>query len=130
MTTPRLDQAEPELLARFRALRDHDFEAAPEFDVLLAPAAAHPRPARRRAVPMPAWAAGLGVLAVPIAVWLIPSPRPTASDLDALALPGWRTPTDSLLADAAIPLQRASWTTLPTAALGQPSFTHSPEIRR
>lgn len=129
MTTDPVDPNDPDLHARFRALREGDLAAAPEFNVLLARAAARAKLAHRHAVPTPAWAAGLGVAAVAVAIWLIPGPRPATADLDALALPGWRTPTDSLLA-AADPMQRPSWTALPTAALGQPSFNRSPEIRR
>ncbi len=130
MTMAPAESADPDLRARFAALRERELAAAPEFEVVLARATARAMPSRRRAVPRPGWAAALGVAALALAVWLVPTPRPTTSAPDSLALPGWRTSTDSLLADAANPLQRPSWTTLPTATLGQSFFPSSPEIRR
>jgi len=132
MTMASAESADPDLRAQFAALRERELAAAPEFEVMLAGTMVRATPSRRRAIPRPGWAAALGVAALAMAVWLVPAPRPTTSAPDSLALPGWRTPTDSLLADAADPLQRQSWswTTLPTAALGPSFLPASPETRR
>lgn len=121
-----IDPIDSDLQARFRALREQDLAAPPDMESLLARAA----PARPPVVPMPAWAAGLGVAVVALVLWLMPGPRPATPGAVALASPGWRMPTDSLLADAGDPLHLAAWTSLPTAALGRLSFNRSPEIRR
>jgi hypothetical protein len=121
------DPADPDLRPLFRALRDQDFARVPALENILARAAA--QAPRTRQVPMRGWAGVSGVAVVAIGIWLILSPRPVPSDLDSLALPGWRTPTDSLLADAGDPSQRPSWATLPTAGLGRPSLNRSRENR-
>ncbi len=130
MTMAPADSTDPDLRAQFAAMRERDLAAAPEFEAVLARAAVRRTPAHRRFAPRPAWVAGFGVAAVAIAVWLIAGPSPSAPEPGALALPGWRTPTDSLLADAGDSLGRPSWAALPTAALGQPLFHPTPEIRR
>jgi len=129
MRIDRGEPTDPELRAQFAVLRERELAVAPEFDAVLAGVTARATPSRRRAMPRPAWAAALGVAALVIAVRLVPGPRPTSSSPDALTLPGWRTPTDSLLVDVADPL-RASWTALPTAVLGQPFLHPAPEIHR
>lgn len=126
MTT---DATDPDLHAQFRALRDHDLVAVPGFDVVWARAAAQARPSRVLAVPMRVGAAAAGVAAVALTLWLTLIPRPAPPILDPMALPGWRTPTDTLLAGAGEPFQSPSWATLPTARLGQPSFNRPPENR-
>lgn len=130
MSTDSGDSTDPDLRAQFGRLRERDLAATPEFDAVLARAAVRRTPAHRRSLPRPAWVAGSGVAAVAIAAWLIAGPSPSTSEPDALALPGWRTPTDSLLADAGDPMGRPSWATLPTAALGQPLLHPAPEIHR
>ncbi len=124
------DTTDRDLHAQFGALRERDLTAAPEFEVVLARAAVRARPPPARRLSRPTWAAGLAVAVVAVAIWVVPRQRPASPDDGALALPGWRTPTDSLLADAGDPLQRSSWAALPTAGLGQPSFNRSEEIRR
>lgn len=125
-----IDPIDSDLQARFRALREQDLAAPPDMESLLARTVARAAPARAPVVPMPAGAAGLGVAVVALVLWLMPGPRPATPDAVALASPGWRMPTDSLLADAGDPLHLTAWTSLPTAALGRPSFNRSPEIRR
>ena len=126
MTTGPTD---PDLHARFRALREHDLASVPGFDAVWARAAARAQRTRRFAVPMRAVAAATGIAVVTLTLWLTVSPRPAPPNLDAVALPDWRTPTDTLLAGAGDPLQSPSWATLPTATLGPPSFNRSREIR-
>lgn len=130
MTMTPAEPTDLDLRAPFEALRRRDLAAAPEFDTVLARAAARATPSRRSAAPRAAWALALTVAVAAIAVWLVPGPMPMTSAPDSLALPGWRTPTDSLLADANDPLHGPSWTAVPTAALGQPFFHPVPEIRR
>ena len=129
----RIDRGEPtdaELRAQFAVLRERELAVVPEFDAVLAGATARATRSSCHAMARPAWAAAIGVAALTIAVWLVPGPRPTTVPPDALTLPGWRTPTDSLLVDTADPLQRTSWTALPTAVLGQPFLHPAPEIHR
>ena len=124
-----IEPTDTDLHARFRALREHDLAFVPGFDVVWARTAARARPARPFAVPTRAVAAAASIAAVALTLWLVVSPRPAPPNLDAVALPDWRTPTDTLLAGAGDPLQSPSWATLPTAALGPTSFNRSREIR-
>lgn len=124
-----IEPTDPDLHARFRALREHDLASLPGFDAVWARAAARARPTRPFVVPMRAVAAFAGIAAVTLTLWLIVS-LPAPPNLDALALPGWRTPTDTLLAGAGDPFHSASWAALPTAGLGQPFFNRPPENRR
>jgi hypothetical protein len=126
MTTEPND---PDLHARFCALREHDLASVPGFDTVWARAAARARPTGQFAVPMRAVAAVAGIAAVTLTLWLIVSPRPAPPNLDAVALPGWRTPSDTLLAGAGDPFHSPSWATLPTAGLGQPFFNRPLETR-
>lgn len=127
MTTDPIDD---DLQARFRVLREHDLGTAPDLERLLARVASPAVRTRSSMRPMPAWAAGLGVAAIACGLWLMPGPHRATPNAVALAMPGWRMPTDTLLADAGNPLNPAGWTSLPTAALGRPSFNRLPEIRR
>ncbi len=114
--------ADADLRERFRELREHDDAAVPEFEFAPAPAPARHPHARRILVAGLAWAA-VGLMAtVALTTWLMLAPPPAAPDLAAVALPAWRTPTDSLLASTGAPVRRLAWSTLPTDELGRPSF--------
>jgi hypothetical protein len=112
-----------DLHERFQALRESDRAAVPAFDTVLSRAPA--RTLRRRWGL--AWTGGGAVLVAAAGLFLILQ-RP-AAEIDAIALPAWRSPTDFLLADATDSVQRLSWAPSPTAGLGQPYFNSERENR-
>ena len=119
MTTGRTTEPSDDALrALFAGLRERDLATVPAFDALLARPKSPER--RQRSVPVAALA-GVGACAVALlaaSLWLWPASQRAMPDEVSPALPGWNTPTDSLLADGAL---QPPWAALPTAALGQPS---------
>ena len=123
------DPGDADLREALHALRHRDEAEVPAFESLWTRALTQAGRARRIPAPARAWAAGGSLAAVALGFWLILSPQPTPPDLAPVALPGWRMPTDSLLAGSGDPLQRLSWATLPTDELGRSSFNRSGENR-
>ena len=115
------------LLARFARLRERDAGTAPNFNAVLARTRSSSR--QRRALPVPVLAAiGAGAVALLVAsAWQWATPPPATPDAVSLALPGWRTPTDTLLANGDDPLQPLPWAALPTAVLGHSTPHRSQE---
>jgi hypothetical protein len=124
-----IDPADDDLQRQFAALREHELAAAPEFEAMWARAAVRARHAKPTSVPAPAWVAAAVVAALAISGWLVVRTPPVPTTLASIALPGWQTPTDSLLANADDPLPQPSWSTLPTASLGPSSFNRPLETR-
>ena len=115
-----------DLRALFGELRADDHAAAPPFDGgIVEQTHTHTR-TRARWWPGAAWAAGGLAVASMAGLWL--AFQPAALDWSQATLPAWKAPTDTLLADAADPLQRLSWASLPTNELGRPTFTHYREV--
>jgi hypothetical protein len=117
--------AEAELRRRFAALRDHDLALVPAFGVTLARAAARTAPARPALVWRLAWV-GSGLAAVLLGLGLLRSAQWQGEFGAALQL-AWRVPTDALLTPAYDPARGPSWDSLPTTALGRPSFSRYQE---
>ena len=124
-----IDPADQVLQRQFAALREHELAIAPEFEAIWARALERARRPKPMSVPAPAWVAAAVVAALAVPAWLVLRTPPAPATVASFALPAWQTPTDSLLANAEDPLQPPSWATLPTAALGQPSFNRSLETR-
>ena len=115
-----------DLRTRFGELRADDHAAVPPFDGCIGEQMPMPTLTRARWWPAGAWvASGLAVVTT-AGLWLLL--QPPAFDPAEAALPAWKTPTDTLLADAGDPFQRLSWATLPTNELGRPTFTHYREV--
>lgn len=121
------DPADADLHARFSALRKHDEALAPPFTATLA--RTRPQPPKPR--PQPAWRYGVaaGALAAVLLTWFqAPAPHPQAEPDPALPL-AWPVPTDGLLNRGSAQADALAWGSLPTTALGQPSFSRYPEDR-
>ena len=119
------DPEDRDLVERFAALRAHDLAEAPAFDVVWARAAARAARRPRATLPVRAWMAVCGAAAVVLGVWLVAGGPIGSRDADPAALPGWQTPTDSLLAGVGDALHGPSWASLPTTGLG-PSLPLDP----
>ena len=116
-----------DLRTRFGELRADDHAAVPPFDVTCVSVPSRTRAQTRTGFwPGAAWVAGGLAVASTAGLWL--AFQPAALDRSQGALPAWKTPTDTLLADAGDPFQRLSWATLPTNELGRPTFTHYREV--
>ena len=121
------DPADEELRARFRALRSHDEGLAPPFGATLARDGA--RPAKPR--PQPPWHyLGAGGALAAVLLVLRPAPQlPTQTEPDPATSLSWRAPTDGLLTPAPAQATDLAWDSLPTTALGRPSFSRYAEDR-
>jgi hypothetical protein len=107
----------------FHAMKAGDDVAIPPFEVLASQLRSRPRRAPWR----PTWAASGFALATAAALWLML--RPVATDAPAGPMPAWQTPTDGLLMTAGYPLQRLTWSNMPTAGLERSSFARVREDR-
>jgi RNA polymerase sigma factor (sigma-70 family) len=112
------DPEDRDLAERFAALRAHDLAEAPGFDVVWAKAAARVASTPRATLPMRALTAAGAAAVVLIGVWLVASGPDGSRDAEPNGLPGWRMPTDTLMAGTGDALHGPSWASLPTAGLG------------
>jgi hypothetical protein len=119
------DGEDRDLAERFAALRAHDRAEAPGFDVVWARATARSASKTRAALPMRAWVAAGAAAVVSIGVWLFASGPNDPHGALPTGFPGWRMPTDALIAGAGDALRGPSWASLPTAGLG-PSLPLEP----
>ena len=122
------EPVDADLRRQFLALRELDMAAAPEFDAVWARALQGGR-ARASVSPWRGRSAAAAIAASAATVWLTLASPPAPPDLATVTLPGWRTPTDSLMVVAGDPLPPALRTGFPTDGLGRPSFNLTPEIR-
>lgn len=121
------DPTDVDLKAKFTALRSHDGALTPPFDATLARARARPATSRLQTHWPRMGAVGL-LAAVLVSVWMARQ-APTQIETGQGPQLAWRAPTDGLLTPAPLQAQSLAWDSLPTTALGRPSFNHDPELR-
>jgi len=121
------DPADVGLQAKFSALRRHDEAFAPPFAALLS--RAWPRPAMARLQPAWRYLVAGGALAAVLLELFRAHPLHTQAEPDPSTPLSWRAPTDGLLNPAPVQANALAWDSLPTTALGRPSFSRYAEDR-